>query len=156
MKTVEIYTDGACSGNPGPGGYGIVMIYKNNRKELSEGFKKTTNNRMEMLSVIVALENLKESCNVNLFSDSKYVVDSINKGWAQKWKKNNWMKNKKEKAINVDLWDKILDLLKLHNITFNWVKGHDNNVENNRCDLLAREAIKKNVLKDDLGFIKYL
>ena len=100
-EKVVIYTDGACSGNPGPGGYGIVMIYKNNRKELSEGFKKTTNNRMEMLSVIVALENLKESCNVNLFSDSKYVVDSINKGWAQKWKKNNWMKNKKEYDVAI-------------------------------------------------------
>ena len=152
MKTVEIYTDGACSGNPGPGGYGIVLIYNGQRKEHSEGFKKTTNNRMEMLAVIKSLEALKEKCNVNLYSDSKYVIDAINKGWAKNWRKNNWMRNKKDKALNPDLWERLLNVIDNHNVKFIWVKGHADNVENERCDTLARAAILSNNLKDDENY----
>lgn len=152
MKDIEIYTDGACSGNPGPGGYGAVLLYKDRRKELSEGFRETTNNRMEMLAVIKALQALKESCNVTLYSDSKYVVDAISKGWAEKWKKNNWMRNKNEKALNSDLWKILLELLNEHNVKFIWVKGHADNEENERCDLLARQAIASGNLKEDKNY----
>ena len=152
MKTVDIYTHGACSGNPGPGGYGIVLLYNGQRKEYSEGFRKTTNNRMEMLAAIKALEALKEKCNVNLYSDSKYVVDAINKGWAVNWQKNNWMRNKKDKALNPDLWERLLNQTSNHNVTFIWVKGHANNVENERCDELARNAITAGDLKIDENY----
>jgi len=152
MKTVDIYTDGACSGNPGPGGYGIVLLYNGQRKEFSEGFRKTTNNRMEMLAAIKALEALREKCNVNLYSDSKYVVDAINKGWAVNWQKNNWMRNKKDKALNPDLWERLLAQINNHNVTFIWVKGHANNVENERCDELARNAITAGDLKIDENY----
>ena len=111
MKTVTIYTDGACSGNPGPGGYGVVLLYGSAKKELSAGYRLTTNNRMEVLAVIKGLEALKEPCRVNLYSDSKYVVDAIEKGWVVKWRQNGWMRNKKEKASNVDLWERLLLLL---------------------------------------------
>lgn len=149
MKNIDIYTDGACSGNPGPGGYGAVLLYKDTRKELSEGYKLTTNNRMEILAVIKALKALKEKCAVTLYSDSKYVVDAVTKGWAQKWKKNNWMRNKSDKALNVDLWEELLSLLEIHDVKFVWVKGHADNKENERCDLLARQAIASGNLKDD-------
>ncbi len=148
MKNIEIYTDGACSGNPGAGGYGVVLLYNGNRKELSQGYKLTTNNRMETLAVIVGLKALKEPCNVTLYSDSKYVVDAINKGWVYKWKENNWKRNKKEQASNIDLWEELLPLLEIHNVTFIWVKGHANNIENERCDFLARESLKKPLLDD--------
>ncbi|NLL70806.1 MAG: ribonuclease HI [Epulopiscium sp.] len=141
MKHVTIYTDGACSGNPGPGGYGIVLLYHEFRKELFGGEVETTNNRMELLAVIKALEALKEPCQVTLYSDSKYVVDAIEKGWVFKWKKNSWMRNKKEKALNVDLWERLLPLLDFHAVRFVWVKGHADNVENERCDFLARQFI---------------
>lgn len=150
MKNIEIYTDGACSGNPGAGGYGIVFLYKNVRKELSAGYKLTTNNRMEMLAVIVALKTLKEPCNVTLYSDSKYVIDSIQKGWVYNWEKNNWKRNKKEMASNIDLWKELLPLLKIHKVDFIWVKGHANNIENERCDELARNSILAgNLLEDE-------
>lgn len=150
MKILDIYTDGACSGNPGPGGYGVVLLYKGNRKELSQGYKCTTNNRMEMLAVIKALEALKEPCKVNLYSDSQYVINSIKKGWVYKWKKNNWKRNKTEMASNVDLWIILLELLEKHQVDFIWVKGHADNVENERCDFLAREAIASgNLLIDE-------
>jgi ribonuclease HI len=149
MKTIIIYTDGACSGNPGPGGYGAVMLYGEARKELSGGFLKTTNNRMELLAVIKGLEALKEPCEVKLYSDSKYVVDAIEKGWAVKWRSQGWMRNKKEKASNEDLWERLLELLKIHRVSFIWVKGHADNLENERCDQLAREAIQKNTLEND-------
>ena len=149
LKELDIYTDGACSGNPGKGGFGIVLLYKNNRKEISEGYESTTNNRMELLAVIRALEILKEPCKVNLYSDSKYVIDSITKGWVQKWKKNNWVKSDKKKALNVDLWEKLLPLLEKHEVSFFWVKGHADNVENERCDQLARGAIENNMLLID-------
>ncbi|MCL2203937.1 MAG: ribonuclease HI [Defluviitaleaceae bacterium] len=142
MKRVTLYTDGACSGNPGPGGYGAVLLYKSHRKEFSGGHPATTNNRMEMLGVIVGLDALKEPCCVALYSDSRYVVDAIEKGWALKWKQNDWMRNKKEPALNVDLWERLLALLEKHEVRCHWVKGHAGNSENERCDALARGAIK--------------
>ncbi len=150
MKELDIYTDGACSGNPGAGGYGVVMLYKGARKELSQGYKLTTNNRMEMLAVIKGLECLKEPCQVTLYSDSKYVVDSITKGWVYRWKKRGWVKSDKKKALNVDLWERLLPLLEKHRVEFVWVKGHADNVENERCDELARMAIASgNLINDD-------
>lgn len=149
MKEVTIYTDGACSGNPGKGGYGIVLKYNENTKEIAGGYKLTTNNRMELMAVIVALKSLKEKCSVTLYSDSKYVVDSIEKGWAKKWQKNNWMRGKGEKASNYDLFKEMLDLLEKHNVKFVWVKGHANNEGNERCDFLATEYIKSGNLEVD-------
>jgi len=141
MKKITIYTDGACSGNPGPGGYGVVLIHNAHRKELSGGEKETTNNRMEVLAAIVALEALNQPCEVALYSDSKYLVDAIEKGWARRWRENNWMRNKKEPALNVDLWERLLPLTDKHKVSFHWVKGHAGNPENERCDELARGAI---------------
>ena len=136
-KTVYIYTDGACSGNPGPGGYGAILKYDGHIKELSGGEADTTNNRMELLGVIKALEVLKFPCKVILTTDSKYVADSVTKGWARKWKQNNWIKSDKKKALNVELWERLLALLDVHDVTFNWVKGHAGHPENERCDRLA-------------------
>jgi len=141
MKQVTLYTDGACSGNPGPGGTGTVLIYGNRRKEIARAYRQTTNNRMELLSVIIGLEALKEPCRVALYSDSRYVIDAIQKGWAVKWRANGWMRTKKDAALNVDLWEQLLALLERHEVTCHWVKGHAGNVENERCDVLAREAI---------------
>lgn len=152
MKSIVIYTDGACSGNPGAGGYGAVMLYGTARKELSGGYRKTTNNRMEVLAVIKGLEALKEPCSVKLYSDSKYVVDAIEKGWAKKWRSQGWMRNNKEKASNVDLWERLLTLLEIHQVSFIWVKGHADNPENERCDQLARAAIQKNTLENDENY----
>lgn len=150
QRAVEIYTDGACSGNPGAGGYGVVLLYGDNKKELSEGYRLTTNNRMEVLAVIKGLEALKEPCQVTLYSDSKYVVDAIQKGWVKKWKANGWYRNKKEKASNVDLWERLLVQLERHQVTFQWVKGHADNPGNERCDELARGAIAAgNLLEDE-------
>ena len=142
MMSVTIYTDGACSGNPGPGGYGTVLIHGEHRKELSGGEAQTTNNRMEMMAVIIGLEALNRPCKVDLYSDSRYVVDAIEKGWVTRWKQNNWMRNKKEAALNVDLWERLLPLLATHQVTFHWVKGHAGHPENERCDELARRAIE--------------
>lgn len=139
MKQVELYTDGACSGNPGPGGYGVILSYGSREKELSAGYRKTTNNRMELLAVIRGLEALKEPCRVTLYSDSKYVVDAITEGWAVSWQKNGW-KRKGGKAQNPDLWEKLLALLDVHTVTCVWVKGHAENEKNNRCDALAVAA----------------
>lgn len=152
QTTVILYTDGACSGNPGPGGYGTILKAGSNRKELSGGFRKTTNNRMELLAVIEGLKALKRSCTVELYSDSKYVVDAINQGWAKRWKANNWKRNKKDKALNVDLWKELLPLLDQHAITVNWVKGHSTDKENQRADKLAVEASRKPNLPVDQGF----
>ena len=146
MKAVSIYSDGACSGNPGPGGWGAVLIYKSHRKEISGADAQTTNNRMELTAVIKALECLKEKCKIELFTDSKYVCDSIIKGWAESWRNNNWKKSDKKPAINADLWEILLNLISKHDITFNWVKGHAGNIENERCDELATSEIKKLVL----------
>ena len=149
-KEVIIYTDGACSGNPGAGGYGAVLLYGDKRKELSQGYRMTTNNRMEVLAVIKALEILKGQCSVTLYSDSKYVVDAIEKGWVKKWKANGWKRNQKEMASNIDLWERLLQLLEKHHVVFHWVKGHADNIENERCDFLARKAIEYgNLLEDE-------
>lgn len=137
MKKVEIFTDGACSGNPGPGGYGVVMRYKGIEKELSGGDSQTTNNRMEISAVIAGLSALKEPCEVIITSDSKYVIDAVQKGWAEKWRANNWIKSDKKKALNSDLWEELLSLLDKHKVEFIWVKGHAGHPENERCDELA-------------------
>jgi ribonuclease HI len=151
LKQVTIFTDGCCLGNPGPGGYGVVLKYKSQRKELSAGYRKTTNNRMELLAAIVALRALKERCKVTLYSDSKYVIDGMAKGWAAQWKANGWMRNKKERAINPDLWEQLLSLASQHDVTFQWVKGHAGNHDNERCDQLANQAAAgKFHLEDDV------
>lgn len=137
MKAVELFTDGACSGNPGPGGWGAILRYRGHERELSGGDAHTTNNRMELSAVIAGLEQLKEPCAVTLTSDSKYVCDAITKGWARSWKKNGWRKSDKSPALNADLWDKLLALLDTHEITVVWVKGHAGHPENERCDKLA-------------------
>ncbi len=133
MKTVEIYTDGACSGNPGPGGWGAILRYNGVEKELSGGEAQTTNNRMELTAAIKALEALKESCAVELYSDSKYLVDALEKGWAEGWKKRGWVKSDKKPALNPDLWQR----LEMHSVSCHWVKGHAENQFNNRCDAMA-------------------
>ena len=143
MKKIEIFTDGACSGNPGPGGYGVILRYKGNSKELWGGDPSTTNNRMELTAVITALSALKEPCEVELYSDSKYIIEAVTKGWAKKWRANNWVKSDKKKALNSDLWEKLLDLLEVHKVNFNWVKGHAGHPENERCDELAVMGSKK-------------
>lgn len=143
MKHVDVFTDGACSGNPGPGGYGIIMKYKDTIKEFSGGAAQTTNNRMEMTAVIEALSMLKESCEVTVYSDSKYVIDAVTKGWAKSWQKNNWVKSDKKKALNPELWEKLLGLLDKHRVEFVWVKGHAGHPENERCDELAVEQSQK-------------
>lgn len=152
QKAITIHTDGACLGNPGPGGYGAVLEHEGTRKELSGGFRLTTNNRMELLAAIVALEALKEPCQVTLYSDSKYVVDAVEQGWARRWKANGWKRNKKEAAINPDLWDRLLQATEKHEVTFRWVRGHAGNVENERCDQLAVEAANGNDLETDSGY----
>ena len=146
MKTVEIYTDGACSGNPGPGGWGAVLRYQGKEKELSGGEADTTNNRMELTGVIRALEALKEPCVVELWSDSKYVIDGLEKGWARGWQKRGWIKADKKPALNADLWQRLLELTEVHQMHYHWVRGHADNAYNKRCDALAvaaREAIAK-------------
>ncbi len=140
LKHVDLFTDGACSGNPGPGGYGTILRYNGSEKELSAGEASTTNNRMELTAVIVGLAALKETCDVTVYSDSKYVVDGIQKGWAETWKKNGWRKADKKPALNADLWDKLLSLLAIHEVRFVWLKGHDGHPENERCDRLAVAA----------------
>ena len=142
-KMVEIFTDGACSGNPGPGGYGVILRYKGHQKELSGGAKETTNNRMELSAVIAGLSALTEPCDVTLYSDSKYFIDAIDHGWAEKWKAKGWMRTNKDKALNPDLWEEILRLLKIHQVKLVWVKGHAGHPENERCDQLAVAESKK-------------
>lgn len=137
LKKVEIFTDGACSGNPGPGGYGTILRYGGHERELSGGDSQTTNNRMELTAAIVGLEALKERCAVTLYSDSKYLIDAVNCGWAVRWRENGWMRTKKDPAQNPDLWEQLLDLLDKHQVELVWVKGHAGHPENERCDKLA-------------------
>ena len=148
MKHIEIYTDGACSGNPGPGGWGAVLRYRFNgkvyEKELSGGDASTTNNRMELTACIEALSALKEPCEVTLTTDSQYVVNGMTKGWASSWQKNGWIKSDKKPAQNPDLWEKLLELSKQHKLTFVWIKGHAGHPENERCDALAVGYYKSN------------
>ncbi len=143
MKTVYLYTDGACSGNPGPGGYGAILKYGKYEKEICGGDENTTNNRMELLGVIKGLEALNEPCHVVLTSDSKYVIDALSLGWAEKWKQNGWMRNKKDAALNPDLWERLLQLTTTHEMEYNWVKGHAGHPENERCDKMAVEYYQK-------------
>ena len=143
MKTVDIYSDGACSGNPGPGGWGAILRYGKYEREMSGGEKQTTNNRMELLAIISALKALNVPCRVLIHSDSKYVIDAVVQGWAKKWKANGWMRNKKDKALNVDLWEELLKLLDKHKVEFEWIKGHSGHPENERCDQLAVYESKK-------------
>ena len=143
MKKVEIYTDGACKGNPGPGGYGAVLVYGAREKEFSGGEANTTNNRMELLAAITALAALKEPCEVTLTSDSKYLVDAVTKGWVYSWKKKGWKKSDGKMALNVDLWEKLLALLDVHKVEFVWIKGHDGHEYNERCDRLAVAEAEK-------------
>ena len=143
MKKIEIFTDGACSGNPGPGGWGAILRFNGAEKELSGSEKDTTNNRMELTAVIEALSALKESCEVFLTTDSKYVCDSITKGWVYSWQKNGWKKADKKPALNPDLWEELLSLAEKHQLNYHWVKGHAENPYNNRCDELAVSEWKK-------------
>ena len=143
MKQVELYTDGACSGNPGPGGWGAILIFKGIEKELSGGEASTTNNRMELTAVIQGLSALKESCIVELYSDSKYVIDGLSKGWAASWRAKGWRKADKKPALNPDLWETLLLLTEKHQMRYHWVKGHAENPYNNRCDELAVAESKK-------------
>jgi len=143
MKQVEIFTDGACSGNPGPGGWGAILRYNGHEKELSGGEAVTTNNRMELSAVIFALEALKEPCEVKLYSDSQYVCNALSLGWAKKWQSQGWMRNKKEPALNPELWERLLSLCDTHKVEVNWVRGHAGHPENERCDRLAVAAAKQ-------------
>ncbi|NHC34853.1 ribonuclease HI [Scytonema millei VB511283] len=152
LKHVAIYTDGACIGNPGSGGYGIVMLYDKYRKEISGGFRLTTNNRMEIMAAIIGIRTLKQKCTVTLYSDSQYLVDAIMKGWAKQWQVNNWRRNKKQIAINFDLWEQLLELCTQHEVEFTWVRGHAGNPENERCDRLAVMAAQQKDLPADTGY----
>ena len=143
MKKVEIYTDGACSGNPGAGGWGTILVYNGHEKELSGGEANTTNNRMEMMAVIEGLKALKEPCEVVLTSDSQYVCNAITKGWAKSWQKNHWIKSDKSQAKNADLWEEMLKLLAIHKVNIVWVRGHNGHPYNERCDKLAVEQSQK-------------
>ena len=149
---MTIYSDGGCLGNPGPGGYGVVLIYGGHRRELSGGYRLTTNNRMELLGAIAGLEALKEPCTVTLYTDSQYVVNGISKGWAKRWRQNGWMRNKEEKALNADLWERLLALCDRHQATFVWVRGHAGNEENERCDTLSKAAAQGKALRIDTVF----
>ncbi len=149
---VIIYTDGGCIRNPGPGGFGAVLKFKDYRKEISGGFRKTTNNRMELMACIESLKALKKKCRVTIFSDSKYVVNSIEKGWVYRWRSNGWMRTRTEPAENVDLWEQLLDFCDRHHVEFKWVKGHAGNPENERCDQLAKENASKPDLPPDTAY----
>ncbi len=153
IPEIDLYSDGGAEPNPGKGGFGVIMAYKGSKKEFSQGFRLTTNNRMELMGVIYGLERLKTKSIVNVYSDSRYVVDGITEGWALKWKSNNWYRTKNQKAINCDLWEKLLDLLsKQERVTFNWVRGHVGHPENERCDVLANLALNGDNLHDDIGY----
>ncbi|NOZ21674.1 MAG: ribonuclease HI [Planctomycetes bacterium] len=152
LTTVRIYTDGACSGNPGPGGYGALLVHDKRRKEISGGFRRTTNSRMEIMAAIAAIKTLKRPCRATLYSDSKYLVDSMRLGWARRWRANGWRRNKRDLAQNPDLWAELLDLCDQHEVEFVWVKGHADHPENQRCDDLAVGASQRTDLPPDEGY----
>ncbi len=155
MEEIIIYTDGSSLGNPGKGGWAAILMYRGKRAELSEGYKLTTNNRMEMMAVINALKAIKKPhLKIKLHTDSKLIVDTINKGWLNNWKRNNWKKSDKKPVLNVDLWKEIDGLLNIYNVEFVWVKGHADIIENERCDFLCKTAAESSILKDDLNYIK--
>lgn len=143
MKNIKMYTDGACKGNPGAGGYACILVYGENEKVLSGGERETTNNRMELSAVIAGLEALKEPCSVEVISDSKYVVSAINEGWLRSWMKNNWKKSDKKPVLNVDLWQRFIEVSEKHDITFTWVRGHNGHDYNERCDTIAVSEAEK-------------
>jgi len=153
LKEVHIYSDGACKGNPGPGGYGAILQYKQHRKELSGGFANTTNNRMELFAAIIGLEALTEPCIVRLYSDSRYLVNAFNEGWLKNWQKRNWRKNDKSSVLNQDLWERLLKAAQPHQLKLHWVKGHATNQMNNCCDEMASKAAAKINLPEDHGFV---
>ena len=155
LPQVIIYTDGACAGNPGPGGYGVILKSGRHRKEISAGYRLTTNNRMELMAVIAGLEAVKESCRITLYTDSQYIADSINQRWVYKWREKGWRRGKKEKAQNVDLWEKILDLLDEHVVEVKWLRGHAGDPENERADLLAVQASRGPELQIDEYYEKF-
>ena len=150
MKQVNLYTDGACSGNPGNGGFGAILEFNGIKKELSGGYSNTTNNRMELRGVIKGLEALKEPCKVTVTSDSKYVVDAFNKGWLESWISKGWIKSDRKPVLNVDLWKRLVELTGKHQVTFCWIEGHAGHTENERCDALAVSASKSENLKADI------
>lgn len=157
IPNIDLYSDGGAEPNPGKGGFGVIMSYKGARKEFSQGYRLTTNNRMELMGVIYGLERLKTKSIVNVYCDSRYVVDAIMKGWAQKWRKNNWYRNKNEKAVNADLWERLLVLIEnQQEVRFNWIRGHVGHVENERCDQLANVALNGPDLIDDNGYVENL
>lgn len=151
-KQVDVYTDGACLGNPGRGGYGVILSYQGNEKELSAGFRLTTNNRMELLAAIKGLESLREPCDVTLHSDSTYVVNGITKGWAASWKRNGWRKKDGARALNADLWEKLLAESERHNVRYVWVRGHSGHPQNERCDRLAVAAAQSDDHAEDEAY----
>ena len=153
-SVVYAFSDGAALGNPGPGGYGVILKYRNAVKELSGGYRRTTNNRMELLGAIVALEALKWPCQVVLTTDSRYVVDGISEGWAERWRANGWRRGKRGMALNPDLWQRLLDAVVQHDVTFQWIKGHSGHYENERCDDLANQAARGENLPSDEGYEK--
>jgi ribonuclease HI len=152
ITEVTVYTDGACIGNPGPGGYAAILLYGAKRKEMVGGCRLTTNNRMEILAPIVALEALKWPCRVKLHSDSRYLVDAVMKGWAERWRDRGWKRNAKEEAANPDLWERLLLICEKHEVEFVWVQGHSGHPENERCDLLSVVAAKADELPADVGY----
>lgn len=152
LKQVTIYTDGACTGNPGPGGYGVVLLHGDRRKELSGGFRLTTNNRMEIMAAIAGLRALKEPCAATIHTDSRYLADAIALGWARRWRAKGWMRNSVDRAVNPDLWAQLLELCERHQVTFVWVKGHAGDPENERCDALSVGAARGPELPADTGY----
>jgi ribonuclease HI len=155
LKKVRIYTDGACIKNPGPGGYGTILIYGKHRKELSAGFRKTTNNRMEIMAAIAGLKALKNRCDVTIFTDSQYLVKAMEKGWVKKWKANDWKRTKTARALNCDLWEKLLNLCEKQEVRFIWIRGHSGDPENERCDQLAQESAQRENLPPDTVYENY-
>jgi ribonuclease HI len=154
MKEITLYSDGGADPNPGPGGYGVVLLCEGRRKELSGGFRLTTNNRMEILSVIVGLEALKSASRVTVYSDSRYVVDAVSKRWLESWQARNWVRKEAGPVKNADLWRRLVPLLEFHDVTFKWVRGHTGVPENERCDQLATEALRQDDLLDDEGYLE--
>jgi ribonuclease HI len=149
MRKVTAYTDGACSGNPGPGGYGVILHYDRHEKELSGGFRNTTNNRMELMGAIAALEALREPCEVTVVTDSQYLVNAVEKGWIYGWKAKGWRRSGNDRVLNVDLWERLLKSLGRHKVSFQWIRGHSGHTENERCDVLAVEAASAPGLPED-------
>ncbi len=154
-KHVTIYTDGACIGNPGPGGYAAILLYQGHRRELSGGYRRTTNNRMEIMAAIVGLAALKDRCRVTLYSDSEYLVNGMSRGWVERWRANGWKRNRREEALNADLWERLLQLCEHHEVHFDWVRGHAGTQENVRCDELAMQAAQQPNLPVDEGYISH-